>query len=341
MMNGDGKSDDPIVPKKSANKGRGSSRPAEPMEERGSTRGKTQSQTRDRTQGRSSLQQAAMRIREYAQRQPQEKFTALWHHVYNPDHLEEALSGLKPAAAPGVDGMTWNHYVDGWEERIADLSDRLRRGACRAKPTQRVYIPVRYADDFVVGFEHRHEAERFLQELNERFESFNLMLHPEKTRLIEFGRFAADRRKRRGEGKPETFDFLGFTHICGKSRGGNFKVLRKTAGKRLKRKLQEIHQGLKRRMHDAIPESGKWPGRVPVGYFRYFGVPDNLPGLKAMRNHVRTCWRRVLSRRSDKGQVSPARMSRLAAIYLPTPQIYHERPMRRFSRRTQGRSPVR
>src|SRR6266567_1739336 len=165
-------------------------------------------------------------------------------------------------------------------------------------------IIVRYADDIVVGFEREMDARRFLEEMRERFESFSLSLHPEKTRLIEFGRFAAANRKRRGLGKPETFNFLGFSFICGKSRRGGFLVKRRTRGDRMKAKLQAIKAELWRRMHWPIPNQGKWLAAVVNGYFNYHAVPTNYRALVRFRDAIIRRWKRVLSRRSQKGDVA-------------------------------------
>ena len=152
-------------------------------------------------------------------------------------------------------------------------------------------IIVRYADDFIVGFEHQVDARFFLDEMRERLGKFALSLHPEKTRLIEFGRFAAERRKRRGLGKPETFNFLGFTFICGKTRAGKFQIRRKTRADRMRAKLKEIKQEMRRRMHQPIPNQGKWLGRVVRGYFNYHAVPTNGQALNVFRHHVTDLWR--------------------------------------------------
>jgi group II intron reverse transcriptase/maturase len=202
-------------------------------------------------------------------------------------------------------------------------------------------IVVRYADDFLVGFQHRPEAEQFLAELRERLRKFALELHPKKTRLIEFGRFAADRRKRRGLGKPETFTFLGFTHICGKTKRDSFLVLRHTIAKRLRAKLQEVKTELGRRKHSAIPEQGAWLRSVVRGYFVYHAVPTNVRALGAFRTQVTRHWRHALNRRSQKGTVNWERMDRLADRWLPKARILHPWPEQRFDARTQGRSRVR
>jgi len=163
-------------------------------------------------------------------------------------------------------------------------------------------IVVRYADDFVVGFEHEADARRFWDEMRTRFEQFGLELHGDKTRLLEFGRFAAARRQRRGLGRPETFAFLGFTFICGKSRRGAFLLHRKTRGDRMRAKLREIKAQLRSRRHKAIPEQGRWLRAVVTGFFAYHAVPTNSRALSAFRQHVTDLWRRSLRRRSQKGR---------------------------------------
>jgi len=488
MMNRPGKSDGPIVPRKSPNN---AGRPAaEGMEGRGPAKGNPQEQTMLRTQGRARMEEALARVRQAAAKDKKLRFTALMHHIYNPDTLREAYFGLKRDAAPGVDGQTWQHYGENLEDNLPDLSQRLKRGAYRAKPTRRAYIPktdgrlrplgvttledkivqratvevlnaiyeedflgfsygfrpgrsqhnaldalytgqltrrvnwvldadirgffdaidrewlvkfiehriadrrvvrlirkwlnagvledgkrirsskgtvqggsispllanvylhyvfdlwvqrwrtreargdvivVRYADDFIVGFQHRSEAERFLVALRERFAKFGLELHPEKTRLIEFGPWAAYNRRRKGLGKPETFNFLGFTHICGKKRSnGRFTVLRQTMRRRLQGKLAEVKAELRERMHDPVPEVGKWLGTIVEGHYRYYGVPMNSPALKLFRFCVGRLWHRTLSRRSQKGRIRWERMYRLIDHYLPKARIYHPYPLRRL-----------
>jgi len=192
-------------------------------------------------------------------------------------------------------------------------------------------IIVRYADDLVVGFEHEAEAKRFLMDLQQRMEKFALSLHPEKTRLIEFGRFAAQNRARRGLGKPETFNFLGFTHISGRSRKGGFQLKRKSRRERMRAKLREIKEALRRRMHDSIPAQGKWLAQVVRGYFNYHAVPTNASSLSAFRYHVTDLWRRTLKCRSQKDRTTWARIARLAAAYLPALRILHPWPDTRFA----------
>jgi len=492
-MHGDGKSDTGIVPKKPANKGRGAPRPAESVEERPVTKGNRVEQTRRRVQNREvedRLQQALDRIRQAARQDKKMRFTSLWHHVYDVDRLRRSFYAMKRKGAPGVDGVTWQHYEENLEHNLLDLSGRLARGAYRAKPVKRVYIPkadgrerpigiptledkvvqrtaaevlgaiyetdfigfsygfrpgrgqhdaldavavviqqksvnwvldadirgffdaidhewlvtfvehriadqrvirhirkwlkagvlengkrryeecgtpqggsispllaniylhyvldlwtqwwrrtqsngdvyiVRYADDFVMGFRTQHDGERFMADLSERLARFGLALHDEKTRLIEFGRYAANNRARRGEGKPETFNFLGFTHYCGQTRRGAFVVKRKTMRKRMQTKLKAIKEELRRRMHWPIYETRRWLARVLDGHFRYYGVPFNIEALSAFRYRVLRLWKRVLSRRSQKGHVTWERMARLAA-YLPRARILHPYPNQRFAR---------
>ncbi len=397
MMHDHGQSDRPVVPRKSPNNAGGSA--AEGMEGRGLAKGNPSQQNAPRTPSRDGVLSALERVRRAAERDKQVRFTALLHHVYNVEHLRAAYYALKRDAAPGIDGETWEHYGQALESHLADLSGRLKRGAYRAKPVKRTYIPkadgrqrplgiptledkivqrttvdvlnaiceadflgfsygfrpgrsphnaldtlytglltrkvnwvldadirgyfeaidhewlvkfvehriadrrvvrliqkwlnagvledgtrrwaetgtpqggsispllanlylhhvfdlwvrrwrktqahgevivTRFADDFIVGFQYREEAERFLAELRERFAKFGLELHPEKTRLLEFGPFAAENRRRAGQGKPETFNFLGFTHICGKKRSGRFTVVRQTIRKRVQAKLSEV-----------------------------------------------------------------------------------------------------
>ena len=190
---------------------------------------------------------------------------------------------------------------------------------------------VRYADDIVVGFGHEAEAKRFLMDLQQRMEKFALSLHPDKTRLIEFGRFAAQNRARRGLGKPETFNFLGFTHISGCSRKGGFQLKRKSRRDRMRAKLRDIKETLWRRMHDSIPEQGKWLAQVVRGYFNYHAVPTNAKSMQRFRNLVTDLWRHALLRRSQKDRTTWARAAQLAAAFLPAVRILHPWPNARFA----------
>ena len=446
------------------------------------------------------LPNALERIRQAARRDKRMQFTALWHHVYEVERLRGAYYSFKRDAAPGVDGETWHSYGKELEENLLDLSSRLKRGAYRAKPVKRSYIPkpdgrqrplgvtvledkivqrstvevlgaifevdflgfsygfrpgrsqhqalnalyagimtrpvswvldadirgyfdaidhewlmkfighriadkrvhrhikkwlnagvlengvklsseegvpqgssvspllaniylhyvfdlwankwrretargevviIRFCDDFVVGFQHREDAQRFYGDLVERFKRFNLELHNDKTRIIEFGRFAAHNRRRRGEGKPETFNFLGFTHICGKTLGGKFIVFRRTIGKRMTAKLKELKQELRRRLHRPVPEVGKWLRSVLLGHYRYYGLPGNSRKLSAFRYHLIRLWFKALGRRSQRSKIDWQRMNRLINRYIPPTRIMHPYPDLSLYVTTRGRSPVR
>jgi RNA-directed DNA polymerase len=212
------------------------------------------------------------------------------------------------------------HYVlDLWAERW------------RRQEAKGDMIIVRYADDVVAGFEHEEEARRFLDALTARLKEFALTLHPEKTRIVEFGRHAAEERRRRGLGKPETFNFLGFTFICGKSRKGRFLIQRRSRRDRLQAKLKEIKKELRRRMHEPIPEQGRWLGRVVTGFFNYHAVPTNSHAIASFRDQVSNLWLRTLRRRSDKTTLTWQRMAKIAADWLPKPRILHPWPNVRFA----------
>ncbi len=192
-------------------------------------------------------------------------------------------------------------------------------------------IVVRYADDLVAGFEYEADARAFLADLRTRFEAFGLSLHPEKTRLIEFGRHAAKNRAARGVGKPETFTFLGFTHICGKSRSGKFLLWRKTRRDRMRAKLQAIKDDLRRKMHETTGAQGRWLRAVVMGYFNYHAVPTNIAALSAFRFRVMMIWHRTLRRRSQVDRTLLEKTQRLAERWLPTPRVLHPWPNQRFA----------
>jgi len=492
-MNGRGKSDSPVVPAKPANKDGSAAVPsAERVEGRGLPKGNLGEQTRVRAQNRERLQNALDRIRQVAGRDRKMQFTTLWHHVYDIDRLREAYLGLKRKAAPGVDRVTWGAYGEQLEENLQDLSGRLKRGAYRAKPVKRSYIPkddgrqrplgvtaledkivqranvevlnavyeadflgfsygfrpgrsphmaldalvvgieqrkvnwvldadirgfydaidhewlmrfieyrvsdervrrhikkwlnagvleegtwreveagvpqgssigpllaniylhyvfdlwarqwrrrkargqvilVRFADDIVAGFQYRSDAEQFLAELRGRFAEFSLELHPEKTRLIEFGRFAAENRRRRGQGKPETFDFLGFTHCCDTTRNGKFIVLRQTQKKRMRRKLKEVKAELRRRLHDPIAAVGRYLRSVIDGHIRYYGVPRNGPALAAFTHLIRRLWWHSVQRRSQRHHGLGKRWHRFqrwVQHFFPSVRIVHPYPDQRL-----------
>jgi len=499
-MNGMEESDGRVVPKKLPNKGRAAARSAEEVEGRHPTKGNSTKGIRGRAQDRGTLRHDLRRVREVATRDKELQFTTLWHHVYSLDNLRATFYKLRKDASAGVDGQTWADYAANLEENLEDLAGRLRRGAYRAKPVRRAYIPkpdgrqrplgiptledklvqcltktvleqvyetdflgisygcrpkrsphraldalvvglerkkvnwvldadirgffdaidhdwllrfvehriadqrvlrhikkwlkagvleggemtwseygtpqggsispllaniylhyildlwadawrrqhahgdviiVRYVDDFVLGFQYRDDAVRFLDALTARLSRFHLELHPDKTRLIEFGRFAAEDRQRRGEGKPETFAFLGFTHYCGKTKKGRFKVGRKTLRKKKIVKLADLKEQLRKRMHDPVPRTGAWLKRVLEGHYRYYGVPGNSWAMAFFRDQVTQLWYRALRRRSQKGRLTWERMNRLVRRWLPVPKIRHPYPNQRFDVITCGRSPVR
>ena len=212
------------------------------------------------------------------------------------------------------------HYVfDLWAERW------------RQREAKGDVVIVRYADDVVVGFQHRHEAERFLGELARRLADFALRLHTDKTRLIEFGRFAAANRRERGLGKPEPFDFLGFTHICGRSRKGWFQLRRQSRRDRMRAKLREIKDALRVHWHAPIDEQGSWLRHVMTGYFAYHAVPTNGPSLAQFRWAVTWLWRRALRRRSQRDKTDWNAVHRLVDRWLPRPRILHPWPSQRFA----------
>lgn len=496
-MNGPRKSDRLVVPVKPPNKA--GKLAAEAVEGRSVAGGNASQQNVHWTQCQESTPSALERVREAARRNKGAKFTALLHHV-TVDRLRTAFEALKPKAAAGVDGVTWGQYHDGVDEKLVDLHARLQRGAYRAKPTRRAYIPkeggkeralgiaaledkivqravtevmnaiyetdflgfsygfrpgrsqhdaldalaaavvrkrvnwvldadirgyfdaidhgwlvkfvehriadrrvlrliqkwlsagvieegrwteseegtpqgatvspllaniylhyvldlwvqqwrkrsargeviiVRYADDFIVGFQHRDDAERFRLDLTERLRHFELELHPDKTRLIEFGRFAAQRRAEKGKTKPETFDFLGFTHICGRRKSGEFMLVRHTSQKRMRRRLKEIREEIHKRRHAPVNEQGKWLGQVMRGYFQYHAVPTNTTALAVFRTQIERHWLHALRRRGQRDHTTWRRMKSLSERWLPRPQVLHPWPDGRFLDKTSGKSPVR
>jgi RNA-directed DNA polymerase len=202
-------------------------------------------------------------------------------------------------------------------------------------------IIVRFADDFVAGFEHQADAQRFLTDLRQRLAKFGLELHPDKTRLIEFGRHAARRRAARGVGKPETFDFLGFTHVCGKTKTGRFWLRRITISKRMRAKLREVNDHLKRNRHRPVPVQGHWLRSVVQGHLAYYAVPGNTDAVAAFRTQATRHWYKALRRRSQRTRINWERMNRIATRWLPPARVKHPFPNVRFDARTRGRSPVR
>jgi RNA-directed DNA polymerase len=244
---------------------------------------------------------------------------------------ETPVGAAQGASVSPLLSNVYLHYVfDLW-------ADQWRRRHARGD-----VVITRFADDYVVGFEYRDEAERFLADLRDRLAKFSLELADEKTRLIEFGRFASERRAARGLGKPETFQFLGFTHICGKTRSGRFQLKRITDKKRMRAKLHKVKAECRRRMHLPIPEQGHWLGSVVRGHLNYYAVPGNIKAVNGFRFEATRYWYQALRRRSQKpGDLDWERMGRLAKRWLPPAKITHPWPDARFDARIQARSPVR
>jgi len=243
----------------------------------------------------------------------------------------ESLEGVpQGASASPLLANVYLHYVfDLWAHRW------------RIRHARGDVVIVRFADDAVVGFEYRQDAERFWADLRERLAKFSLELNADKTRLIRFGRFAAQQRKERGLGKPETFQFLGFTHICGRTKAGRFKLTRITDKKRMRTKLSKVKAELIRRRHLPIPDQGRWLASVLRGHCNYYAVPDNSKAINAFRFRIIGHWLAALRRRSQRTRLTWKRMYRLAERWLPRVHILHPWPNDRFDARTRGRSPVR
>jgi group II intron reverse transcriptase/maturase len=231
----------------------------------------------------------------------------------------EKGTGQGAVVSPLLANVYLHYVLDLWAERW------------RRREATGDMIIVRYADDFIIGFQHETDARRFLDEMRERLREFDLTLHPEKTRLIEFGRHAARSRKARGFGKPETFNFLGFTFICGTSRRGRFLIKRKTRRDRMRAKLKMTTQELRQRMHQPIPVMGEWLRRVVKGYFNYHAVPTNSRALQMFRDEVIRRWGRALNRRSQRAGITQERLLELANEWLPRPLIRHPWPAARFA----------
>ena len=233
--------------------------------------------------------------------------------------IEEKGTGQGSVISPLLANVYLHYVFDLWAERW------------RQREASGDMIMVRYADDLVVGFQHEHDARRFWDAMRERLRRFSLSLHPDKTRLIEFGRFAAQNCKKRGLAKPETFQFLGFVLICGKSRRGDFQIRRKSRRDRMRATLREIKEALRQRRHVPVPEVGRWLAQVVAGYFAYHAVPTNSPALSAFRYHVVVLWHRQLCRRSQRAHVAWAQMAKLADDFLPKPRVLHPWPSVRFA----------
>jgi RNA-directed DNA polymerase len=234
-------------------------------------------------------------------------------------NVSETGTGQGSVISPLLANVYLHYVFDLWAERW------------RRREATGDMIIIRYADDTVVGFEHEADARRFWDAMRARLEEFALTLHPDKTRLIEFGRFAAARRARRGLGKPESFHFLGFTHICGKTRRGSFLLKRKSRRDRMRATVRAVKEALRRRMHQPIPDQGRWLRQVVTGYFAYHGVPTNRRALQAFRYHVTDLWRRALRRRSQKDGLTWLRITKLAEDWLPKPYVLHPWPEQRFT----------
>jgi RNA-directed DNA polymerase len=250
----------------------------------------------------------------------------LEHGTWTPSETGTPQGGsISPLAA-----NLYMHYVfDLWVQR-------WRRAVARGE-----MVIVRYLDDFIVGFQYRDDAERFLKALRERLGQFSLSLHPDKTRLLEFGRYAVQNRHERGQGKPETFQFLGFVHSCGQTKKGEFTVRRQTAGERLRAKLEAVKAELRRRRHAPVPEVGRYLAAVVRGHCQYFGIPGNSWAIARFRDEASRLWHHALSRRSQKGRVKWERMQRWIKRYIPPARIVHPSSWVTFAVMTQGKNPVR
>ena len=234
-------------------------------------------------------------------------------------HIETEMGTIQGGSISPLLANLYLHYVfDLWVKQ-------WRKTKARGD-----VIVVRLADDFVVGFEHREDGERFLSELAERLKRFGLELHAQKTRLIEFGRHAEENRRNRGDGKPQTFNFLGFTHSCAKTRQGKFVVLRQTMRKRWQAKLKAVKVELRRRMHTPVPEMGRYVRSVILGHMRYYAVPMNAVSVSDFRIGVARIWRRVLKRRSQKSHMPWTRMQRYIVRWVPQTHVCHPYPWQRF-----------
>src|SRR6058998_3295746 len=498
MMDERGQSDRSVVPGKPPNKAEEPA--AEAAEGRERAKGNSPERNALRTPNRVGAPSALERVRQAAERDSKQRVTALLHHGYDVEHVRTAYHALKRDAAAGIEGETWGHYGESPEANLQDLAGRLKRGAYRAKPVRRAFIPkadgrlrplgvpaledklvqravvavlnviyevdflgfsygfrpgrsphqavdalavgmttkrvnwvldadirgffdtldhgwlvkfvehrvadrrvgrliqkwlnagvleegtrtrsevgtvqggsispllanvylhyvfdlwvqrwrkkqargdvivVRFADDFVVGFENRWEAEQFLAELRERFAKFGLGLHSDKTRIVEFGRYAERNRRKRGDGKPETFNFLGFTHSCGKTRKGWFTVLRQTVRQRWRAKLKAVKAELRRRLHEPLSAVGAYLRSVVAGHVRYYGVPMNGSSIGAFRSAIGRLWWRALKRRSQSHHLPWGRMRRYIDRWLPPAHICHPYPLVRLGVVTQSKSRMR
>jgi Reverse transcriptase (RNA-dependent DNA polymerase) len=339
---------------------------AEAGEGRGLPEGNTASETRPGRGAGQGVSSDLERVRQVARRDRDVRFTALLYHV-TVDRLREAYRAISPDAAAGVDGVTWRDYGSDLEANLVDLHARVQRGAYRARPSRRVFIPkpdgwlrplgVASVEDKVL---QRAVVEVLNAVYEEDFVGFSYGFRPGRSQHDALDALAVGiaRKKvnfvldadisdfftgleRRGDRKPETFEFLGLTHVCAKDRHGRFKLKRVTSKKKMRSKLHAVKAEMRRRMHHPIPEQGRWLARVLQGHYNYYAVPDNSEALHGFRRRVIRLWLQALRRRSQKDRLTWKRMSRLADRWLPTPRILHPWPDRRFDARTQGRSPVR
>jgi len=294
------------------------------MEGRGLAKGNLPQQNASRTPSRKDVPSALERVRQAAGKDTKLRFTALLHHIYNPETLRMAYFRLKKEAAPGVDGETWRHYGEQLEGNLQELAERLKRGAYRAKPVRRVFIPKadgRQRPLGVPALEDKIVQRAAVEVLNAIYE----------TDFLDFSYGFRPGRSQHQALDALYTNFLGFTHICVKKRGnGRFTVLRQTIRKRLQAKLNEVKAELQRRMHEPIPDQGKWLQAVVRGHIRYYGVPRNQNALWIFRFQVGRLWHRVLSRRSQNGRVLWDRMRRLIHRWLPLPIVCHPYPLRRM-----------
>src|ERR1700736_5718924 len=358
-MHADENSDGVIVPEKRLNKEGLPS--AEVVEGRTPPKGNGGETAVARTLRRDTASNGLIAVRRAARQSKSVRFTALLHHI-TIDLLKRSYLSLERDSAPGIDGVTWQTYGENLEEKLEALHDKVHRGSYRARPARRTYIPKAdgskrplsilcledkivqqvvatvleaiYEEDFL-GFSYGYDVK-------DRMRKFELALHPDKTRLIRFGRHAAKQREKLGEGKPETFDFLGFTHFCTRSRKwGTFVIGRKTIKKRMRAKQLAIKIELRRIMHDPIAKTGAWVKQMLKGHLNYFAVSGNHPSLWWFFNKVKRLWLAALKRRSQTARLSWERFIRLVARFFPPIRTLHPLPCHRFDAKTRGRSPVR
>src|SRR5664279_4415197 len=350
-MHGHGKSDGCVVPAKLPNNA--ARAVAEVVEGRRPVKGNTDRPTRTGHSAGQRVPNGLDRVREAARRDKQARFTALLHHV-DLARLAAAYSGINPKAAPGVDQVTWDAYGQNLRGNLEDLLRSVHSGAYRASPSRRVYIPKPDGRQRPLGIavlEDKILQRAVVEVLNAvcevDFRGFSYGFRPRRgphdalaALAVGIGRkkvnwvLAARNRAARGQGKPETFDFLGFTHICARSKNGRFWLKRITISKRMRAKLREVKDQLKLRMHEPIPVQGRWLRSVLQGHFAYYAVPGNSDAVAAFRDHVTRHWFKALRRRSQRTRVTWERMNRLAKRWIPPAHVKHPFPEVRFAART-------